>query len=79
MIKSYKEIRGMREDNMKNMIKMVAANLASVLFLICFMAGGVNASLTDSPTQVPEPSTLLLIGSGLIGLFTIARKIKNNK
>ena len=72
------------------MKKIIATNFILVLFLVCFMVGGVNAgnendngsngNVTNSFTgtfQVPEPSSLLMLGSGLIGLCALVKKIKN--
>lgn len=72
------------------MKKIIAANFILVLFLICFMAGGVyavtdtgsngsnGATTSNGATQVPEPSSLLMLGSGLIGAFALVRKFKKN-
>jgi hypothetical protein len=67
------------------MKKIIATNFILVLFLVCFMAGGVNADpdtgsngpVTNGTVQVPEPSSLLMLGSGLIGVCALVKKIKN--
>ena len=46
--------------------------LLCTLSLILGMAGVANA--TNSPSLVPEPATMILVGSGLIGLAVLGRK-----
>ena len=63
------------------MKKIIATNFILVSLLICFMVGGVYAGDGDlrSPVfTVPEPSSLLMLGSGLIGVAALVRKIKKN-
>lgn len=64
-------------------MKKVAINFILVLFLVCFMAGGVYAlgndlgsSASNGAIQVPEPASLLMLGSGLVGVFALVRKFK---
>jgi hypothetical protein len=35
---------------------------------------GVRITVTDGPPTVPEPSTVVLLGSGTLGLIVAARK-----
>jgi hypothetical protein len=58
------------------MKKIIATNFILVLFLVCFMVGAVNAGDKNAPYQVPEPSSLLMLGSGLVGVFSLARKFR---
>ena len=37
-------------------------------------SGGVHASVDDSASSVPEPVTLVLLGSGLVTLAVLGRK-----
>jgi hypothetical protein len=62
------------------MKKITATNFILVLFLICFMVVGVYAAdfSSNEVSQVPEPSSLLMLGAGLIGVFTLVRKFKKN-
>ena len=39
-----------------------------------FLSNGLTADYTGTPSSVPEPSTLLLLGSGLLGLVGYGRK-----
>lgn len=63
------------------MKKIIAANFILALFLVCFMGGGVYAQVSETTAPavaVPEPSSLLMLGSGLIGIAALVRKIKKN-
>jgi hypothetical protein len=40
------------------------------------MNGGFAWAVTDAPRSVPEPSTILLLGTGRVGLVGIARRRK---
>ncbi len=39
---------------------------------------GDNTDDHDNPVSVPEPSTIFLIGTGLVGLALLGRKRKNH-
>ena len=41
-----------------------------------FANGGSESFVNKPPSQVPEPTTFLLLGSGLLGLGLLGRKIK---
>ena len=45
----------------------------TTLGLLCFISGGLG---TFTATAVPEPSTMLLMGSGLIGILGFRKKFK---
>jgi hypothetical protein len=42
---------------------------------ILVMGSGYAYAATD-PVSVPEPSTIILIGSGLLGLYVFKKKFK---
>jgi len=58
------------------MIKKVIALTALVLALplTAFADGGVASSVVSLITTMPEPSTLGLLGSGLIGFAVVLRR-----
>ncbi len=55
------------------MNKKILAGLAIGLFTVAMSA---NAYAAITPTPVPEPSTLLLLGGGLAGMVFFLKKKK---
>ena len=45
-------------------------------FTAATSAGGANFNNPGTPAPVPEPSTMLLLGTGLVGLAGFRRKFK---
>jgi hypothetical protein len=49
-------------------------NTPPVLFAVHFQSTGPDASGSETIGAVPEPATMLLLGSGLIGFAVVGRK-----
>jgi len=56
-------------------MKKLLGCLLCVMLLFFGLAVSVQAiPVSPPPSSVPEPTTMLLVGSGLVGLAVIARK-----
>ena len=58
---------------MMKKLSLIIFLLSLILFPLMAFANGVAPSITP---VVPEPATLLLIASGLIGVFGLRRVLK---
>jgi len=58
------------------MNRKILTGLATGLFLMGTMVNPVTAHASVTTASVPEPITMLLIGTGIVAVAGIARKIK---
>jgi hypothetical protein len=68
---------GSTDYNLYDYSGSVVLDCNSVTDPTCHTADGVSVQFTLTPattTSTPEPGTLILLGSGLLGLFGISRR-----